>query len=98
MPSTSPWLIVVLAALSAIGPFSTDTYLPAFGVMAHELGASDVEVQQTITCYMATFAVMVLWHGALSDQFGRRSVLILMTLGYSVASMICAFAPSIGWL
>lgn len=98
MPSTSPWLAVVLAALAAIGPFAIDTYLPAFPEMASALGATQVEVQQTLTAYMATFAIMVLWHGALADRFGRRRVLIGATLLFALASALCAFATTIEWL
>lgn len=98
MHSTSPWLAVVLAALAAIGPFAIDTYLPAFPEMASALGATQVEVQQTLTAYMATFAVMVLWHGALADRFGRRRVLIGATLLFALASALCAFATTIEWL
>lgn len=98
MPASSPRLAWVLAALSAIGPFAIDTYLPAFPEMARDLGASAVEVQQTLTAYMVTFALMVLWHGALADRFGRRRVLIAATAFFSGASLLCAFAPTIEWL
>jgi len=98
MPSSSPWLAWVLAALAAIGPFAIDTYLPAFPQMEASLGATQVAVQQTLTAYMATFAFMVLWHGALADRFGRRRVLIWATALFAVASMLCAVAPSIEWL
>lgn len=98
MPATSPWLAFVLAALAAIGPFSIDTYLPAFGAMGAELGATPLEIQQTLTAYMATFAFMVLWHGALADHFGRRHVLIAGSVLFALASLVCALAPSIEWL
>ncbi|MDR0717192.1 MAG: multidrug effflux MFS transporter [Azoarcus sp.] len=98
MHAKNHWLPVALAALAAIGPFSIDTYLPAFHAMASELGATQNEVQQTLTAYMASFAVMVLWHGALSDRFGRRPILIGTSLLYALASVICVLAPSIGWL
>ncbi|WP_018988517.1 multidrug effflux MFS transporter [Aromatoleum toluclasticum] len=98
MPASSPWLAFVLAALAAIGPFSIDTYLPAFGAMATDLGASQLQIQQTLTAYMATFAFMVLWHGALADHFGRRHVLIAGSVLFALASLVCALAPSIEWL
>jgi len=98
VPASSPWLAAVLAALSAIGPFSIDTYLPAFPAIAVSLSATQLEVQQTLTAYMATFAFMVLWHGALADRFGRRAVILVSTALFAVASLICAFAPSIEWL
>jgi len=62
-------LALMLAALSMLGPFSVDTYLPAFPSMQVALQASPIEVQQTLTAYMFSFAVMILWHGALSDAF-----------------------------
>lgn len=98
MPIAPRGLAALLAALSAIGPFAIDTYLPAFPAMAEALSASRLEVQQTLTIYMATFALMVLWHGALADRFGRRRVIVVSMLLFSLASLVCAFATSIEWL
>ena len=91
-------LAFMLAMLSAIGPFAIDAYLPAFPQIAATLGATRLEVQQTLTIYMAALALMVLWHGALADRFGRRRVMLLLTAVFAVASLICALAPSIEWL
>lgn len=98
MHAYSPWLAALLAALAAIGPFAIDTYLPAFPAIAQDLSATQLEVQQTLTAYMSTFAIMVLWHGALSDRFGRRRVIIVTLVMFSAASMVCALATSIEWL
>ena len=88
-------IALLLAALSALGPFSIDTYLPSFHDIADKLGASQLEVQQTLAAYLTAFAVMTLWHGAISDRFGRRRV-ILIALGlFGLASAGCAFATSI---
>ena len=91
-------LAFMLAMLSAIGPFAIDAYLPAFPAIGAALGASQLEVQQTLTIYMAALAAMVLWHGALADRFGRRRVLIALTVVFALASLVCALAPSIEWL
>ncbi len=69
-------LSLLVASLTAIGPFAIDTYLPAFGMMGQSLGATEVEVQQTLSIYLLMFGVMNLWHGALSDAYGRRVVLL----------------------
>jgi DHA1 family bicyclomycin/chloramphenicol resistance-like MFS transporter len=88
-------LAVMLAALSMLGPFSIDTYLPAFPAIEASLHATPLEVQQTLTAYMFSFAVMILWHGALSDAFGRRRI-ILISLGiFSLTSLGCAAAHSV---
>ncbi|MGE5466925.1 MAG: multidrug effflux MFS transporter [Ignavibacteria bacterium] len=88
-------LVPLLAALAAIGPFSIDTYLPAFPAMGRSLGASPVEVQQTLTAYLVPFAFMMLWHGALADALGRRRVLLWSYGLYGAASLVCAAAGSI---
>lgn len=98
LPIAYPLLTVILAALAAIGPFSIDTYLPAFPAIEQDLGAQRIAVQQTLSAYLATFSAMVLWHGTLSDAFGRRRVLFVAMLLYGAASLVCALAPGIGWL
>ncbi len=97
-PLTHARLASLLAALSSIGPFAIDAYLPAFPAIGVALGASQLEVQQTLTIYMVALAAMVLWHGALADRFGRRRVLIALTVVFALASLVCALAPSIEWL
>ncbi len=91
-------LALLLAALAMLGPFSVDTYLPAFPAIEASLSASAMQVQQTLTAYMASFAVMILWHGALSDAFGRRSIILASLAVYAVASLGCAAVHSIEYL
>ena len=91
-------LAILLAAISAMGPFAIDTYLPAFPSMAAGLGASLLEIQQTLPAYMIPFALMMFWHGPLSDAFGRRPLVIGGLLLFALASVICALAPSVEWL
>lgn len=81
-----------------IGPFSIDTYLPAFPAMRDSLGATQVELQQTLTAYLLTFALMILWHGALSDALGRRRVILVGLVLYVFASLICVFSTRIEYL
>lgn len=91
-------LAILLASLSALGPFSIDTYLPSFPEMGVSLAASQLDVQQTLTFYLAAFAFMTLWHGALSDSFGRRRVVLIGLAVYTLASLGCVFAPRIEYL
>jgi DHA1 family bicyclomycin/chloramphenicol resistance-like MFS transporter len=86
---------LLLAALAALGPFSVDTYLPSFHSIGESLHATPIEVQQTLTVYLLSFAIMALWHGALSDALGRRKV-ILISLGlFGLATAGCIFATRI---
>lgn len=91
-------LALLLAALAMLGPFSVDTYLPAFSAIGQSLSATPMQVQQTLTAYMASFALMILWHGALSDAFGRRNIILASLAVYAVASLGCAAVHSIEYL
>ena len=91
-------LAVMLAALAMLGPFSIDTYLPAFPEIERSLDASALQVQQTMTAYMLAFAFMILWHGALSDALGRRNVILVSLVIFVFASFGCASAHSIQYL
>ena len=88
-------IAILLASLSALGPFSIDTYLPSFPEIAAKLGASQLEVQQTLSIYLLSFALMTLWHGAISDRFGRRRVILASLALFGLASAGCTFATSI---
>tara|TARA_R110001599_G_scaffold64023_3_gene179067 strand:+ start:695614 stop:696864 length:1251 start_codon:yes stop_codon:yes gene_type:complete len=92
---SSASLAIMLAALSMLGPFSIDTYLPAFPAIQASLAATSLEVQQTLTAYMLSFALMTLWHGALSDAFGRRKIILGALALFALASLGCAAARSI---
>jgi DHA1 family bicyclomycin/chloramphenicol resistance-like MFS transporter len=91
-------LAAMLAALAMLGPFSIDTYLPAFPDIQATLHASGIEVQQTLSIYMLSFGVMTLWHGALSDAFGRRNIVLGALAVFAVASLGCASAHSVEYL
>ncbi|HYD80256.1 MAG TPA: multidrug effflux MFS transporter [Paucimonas sp.] len=91
-------LATILAALAMLGPFSIDTYLPAFPNIEQSLGASTLEVQQTLSVYMLAFGIMTLWHGALSDAFGRRNIILGWLAVFAVASLGCAAAHSVQYL
>lgn len=88
-------MVPLLAGIATIGPFAIDTYLPAFGSIGRDLGATPVQVQQTLTAYLVTFAAMVLLHGALSDALGRRRVVLWTLALFAGASLVCAAAQSI---
>jgi len=91
-------LATLLAALSMLGPFSVDAYLPAFPAIQASLHATGLEVQQTLTAYMLAFAAMSLWHGALSDAFGRRNVVLVGLIVFAVGTLGCASAHSVHYL
>jgi len=89
---------MLLAGLAMVGPFSIDTYLPAFTGIAAELGASPLQMQQTLSAYLFGFAVMNLFHGAISDSVGRRPVVLVGMAVFALSSAGCALAGSVGQL
>jgi len=91
-------LALLLACLGMLGPFSIDTYLPAFAGIAQSIGATPTEMQQTLSAYLFGFALMNLFHGALSDSFGRRPVVLWGVALFTIASAGCALAQHIGVL
>ncbi|AGX87968.1 multidrug effflux MFS transporter [Candidatus Symbiobacter mobilis] len=94
-----PWaLAVLLAMLAMLGPFSIDTYLPAFAGIAQSLHATPVQMQQTLSAYLFGFAFMSLFHGAISDSVGRRPVVLWGLAAFTLASLGCTLAQSIGQL
>ena len=91
-------LAALLALLGMLGPFSIDTYIPAFSGIAGALGATPGEMQQTLSAYLFGFAFMNLFHGALADSFGRRPVVLWGIAVFTLASAGCALSQSIGQL
>jgi DHA1 family bicyclomycin/chloramphenicol resistance-like MFS transporter len=89
---------VLLAALAALGPFSTDTMLPSMLEIGRHFHAGPLAVQQVLTAYLVPFAIMSLWHGAISDALGRRRVILFGLLVYGIAAVGCASAPTLGHL
>jgi DHA1 family bicyclomycin/chloramphenicol resistance-like MFS transporter len=90
--------ILLLGALTALGPFTIDLYLPAFPALEASLGVSEAEVQLTLTGTTVGFALGQLVVGPLSDKFGRRLPLILATALHITASLGAALSTDLASL
>ncbi|MBA3529646.1 MAG: MFS transporter, partial [Propionibacteriaceae bacterium] len=88
-------LVLVLGALSAIGPLTIDTYLPALPQLSAELHATDAQAQMTITGLLVGLGFGQLFLGPLSDAVGRRKPLLFGLAAHGMMSVLCALAPSI---
>ena len=86
-------LAFILGALAMFGPFSVDTIFPAFTAIEGDLGVGKVAMQQTISVYLAAYAVMSLFHGPLSDAYGRRNTILVSTALFALASAGCMLTP-----
>ena len=89
---------LVLGLLSCIGPFAIDLYLPAMPTIAAALATSEQGMQATITAYFLAFGLAQLIYGPWADQAGRKPPLYAGIAVFAVGSVICTFAPSVGWL
>jgi DHA1 family bicyclomycin/chloramphenicol resistance-like MFS transporter len=92
------WLPLLLGFLTAVGPATTDMYLPAFPAIEASFSAHAGSAQLTLAAWFAGLAVGQLSQGTLSDRFGRKRPLIVATAIYTLACLGCALAPSIQWL
>ncbi|HZP66613.1 MAG TPA: multidrug effflux MFS transporter [Rudaea sp.] len=89
-----PALAALLAALAMFGPFCIDAIFPAFPAIAARFAATPLAMQQTISVYLAAYAMMSLLLGALSDAYGRRTVILAGVGMFLAASTGCALAES----
>lgn len=93
------WIfLTILGGLGMIGPFSIDTIFPAFSALEAEWGASEFALQQIISVYLLSYALMSLLHGPLSDALGRKPVIVVGMVVYVLAAIGSALAPGLGVL
>lgn len=92
------WLPLLLGLLTAVGPISTDMYLPAFPAIEASLGLRSGSAQITLATWFAGLAVGQLIQGSLADRYGRRGPLIAGTVLYTTANIGCALAPDLATL
>jgi len=91
-------LTVILACLGMVGALAIDTYLPSIPAIGRAFAVGPVAVQQTLSVFLFTFAFMMLFYGTLSDSFGRRPVIMVALVMYTLGSVGAALAPTFGWL
>lgn len=89
------WLPMLLGVLTAVGPLSTDMYLPAFPAIEASLGGRPGTAQVTLATWFAGLAIGQITQGSLSDRYGRRGPLVIGTAVYTIANAGCALAPDL---
>jgi DHA1 family bicyclomycin/chloramphenicol resistance-like MFS transporter len=84
------WLIILLGSLSAVGPLSTDMYLPAFPTLERSLGSGSGSAQITLAAWFVGLAVGQFTQGPASDRWGRKLPLLVGLAIYTIGSIGCA--------
>ncbi len=88
-------MTILLGLLTAIGPLSTDMYLPSLPSIQQHFGATTGQVQWTLSAYLLGFALGQVFYGPLSDRRGRKRVMLVGLTLYAVANLASAMAPSL---
>lgn len=96
-----PGWLILMGALTAIGPFSIDMYLPAFPTIAQSMEVPRGDVERTLAAYLIGMAMAQIVYGPLADRFGRKLPMMVGLALYILASVACALAGNIealtGW-
>ncbi|MGE7994181.1 multidrug effflux MFS transporter [Pseudomonas sp. NPDC089554] len=87
--------LLILGALSAFAPLAIDFYLPAFPAMAHAFATDEKHIQTTLAAYFLGLSIGQLAYGPVADRFGRRKPLLFGVALFTLASLACAYAPSL---
>ena len=95
MSNKLPVSVFALAALTALGPFSVDTYLPAMPRIADSLSGSIHDIELSLSFYLAGFAIGQLIGGPISDRFGRRFCTLIGLAVFVLASLAISLTNSI---
>ncbi|WP_312935836.1 multidrug effflux MFS transporter [Pseudomonas sp.] len=87
--------VLILGALSAFGPLAIDFYLPAFPAMAQAFATDAQHIQTTLAVYFLGLSLGQLVYGPVADRYGRRGPLLFGVALFMLASLACAYAPSL---
>jgi DHA1 family bicyclomycin/chloramphenicol resistance-like MFS transporter len=94
-PDHTPWgLVILLGALTAMGPLAIDMYLPSLPAIGEDLQASAGQTQATVAAFLAGMAVGQFFYGPAADRFGRKPPILVGIVIFIVASAGCALAAT----
>lgn len=85
----------ILGMLMAVGPFAIDMYLPGFANIAESFGTTEGTVQLSLVSFFVALALGQVIYGPISDMVGRKKPIYFGLTLFVIASIGCAFAPTI---
>src|ERR1700691_6160385 len=98
-PSFNPWLIAVVVAMAAfMEVLDTSIANVALPYMAGNLGASNDESTWVLTSYLVSNAIVLPISGWLAGALGRKRFFMACLSVFTVSSLLCGIAPSLGFL
>src|SRR5512135_220618 len=99
MPKYNPWLIAVVVAMAAFMEFlDTSIANVALPYMAGSLSATNDESTWVLTTYLVSNAIVLPISGWFAVKFGRKRFFVVCLVIFTVSSVLCGLAPSLGLL
>ena len=92
------WVVASMILGSSVAGIDSTVVAVALPAIGRNLHAGFQDLQWTVTGYTLTLASLILLAGWLSDRWGRRRVFLAGLIWFTLASVLCAVAPGIGWL
>src|ERR1700752_4495268 len=92
------WVLAAMVLGASVAGIDSTVVAVALPAIGRNLHAGFGGLQWTVTAYTLTLASLLLLAGSLSDRWGRRRVFLVGLGWFTLASVLCAAAPSIGWL
>lgn len=91
-------MLILLALISAFVPLSTDLYLPALPGMVKSFATTEAHLNSTLSLFFVFYAAGILFWGPMTDKFGRKPILTIGLIIYTLSSAMCAMSGSINML
>lgn len=92
------WVLAIAVLGSGLAFLDGTVVNIALPQIGRDLSASTASLQWVLNGYLLTLASLILLGGSLGDRYGRRLVFSIGTAVFTVASLLCALAPSVGML
>lgn len=92
------FFLVVVTLMMSVNLLATDIYLPALPEMVTFFNCSHTDIQQSFTIFLLGLATCQLLAGMLSDHFGRKKVVVIGFIIFTLASFLCSFTSTLGEL
>lgn len=91
-------LLLMLVALVAVGQMTQTIYVPVIAEIAKYFGEPSGSIQQVMAAYLFSYGFSQLLYGPLSDQIGRRPVILAGLVIFLISTIVAIFAPSLNML
>ena len=99
IPQVNPWLVAIAVMFGTfMEVLDTTVVNVSLPHIAGSLSASTDEATWALTSYLVANAIILPITGWLANFFGRKRLLMMSVTGFTIASFLCGFAPTLGTL